>query len=369
MKIRCDKSDLFEALNIVSKAVAQKSSIPIQEGIHINVTDTNLILTANDSELAIESIIEASVFEKGDIVINAKTLIDIVRNLPLGEIEIETNQQNSATIKGQHVEYKIMGLSGDEFPAIPVVSQKGQFLIPSAVLKSMIKQTLFAVSVNESKQNLTGALFEVNQNEIKAVALDGFRMAIRTEILEKEYEPFSFIIPGRTLNELIKILKDYDALVDVSLTDRYLMLEMENSKIVSRLLEGEFINYKKIIPTEKKITTKISLNELIESVERCSPIIANDTTKSPVKLIIDNDKLTVSCITNMGQIMDEMAIEDCENTLEIGFNQKYLLDALKVCQEEKIVLEMNTALSPCLIKPVEGDKFIYIVLPVRLRND
>lgn len=370
MLFNCQKEELLEALNIVSKAISARAAMPILEGVYLSAHNGGLTVIGNDNELGIECTISAHVYEEGKIVLIAKTFIDMIRRLPNDLVQIKVDSQNFAVITCQNIEYKILGLSDEEFPAVPSVDSSVKFSIESATLKNMIRRTLFAVATNESRIVLTGSLFEVSGDSLKIVSVDGFRLALREEKLKEAVaEPFSFIVPGKTLSELGKILKDDDSLVEVVLSEHYVMLVTENAKIVSRLIEGTFLNYEKTIPPVSKFDVVVSIAEVLESVERCEPIIATDNAKSPVRLILKDSTLTIKCVTNMGQVMDSVAINPTDEEIEIGFNHKYLHDALKACETDVAKLEFTSNLSPCLIRPAEGNAFLQMVLPVRLKNE
>lgn len=370
MLFNCQKEELLEALNVVSKAISTRSAMPILEGVYLSAHEGGLTVVGNDNELGIECTISAHVYEEGKIVLIAKTFIDMIRKLPNDLVQIKVDSQNFAVITCQNIEYKILGLSSDEFPAVPNVESNVGFTLESATLKNMIRRTIFAIATNESRIVLTGSLFEIAGDTIKIVSVDGFRLALREEKLKKPApDAFNFIVPGKTLSELSKILKDDDSPVEVVLSDHYVLLKTENAKIVSRLIEGTFLNYEKTIPPVSKFDIEISIAEVLESVERCEPIIATDNAKSPVRLILKDSTLTIKCVTNMGQVSDSVMVAPTDQEIEIGFNHKYLHDALKACEEEKAKLEFTSNLSPCLIRPVEGNSFLQMVLPVRLKND
>ena len=232
----------------------------------------------------------------------------------------------------------------------------------------MIKQTIFAVGTDESKMILTGSLFEIKNNVLNVVSLDRFRLALRRETLETSTEDISFVIPSKTLGEINKIIKDEDIDVTMSVAENKVQFEIGCYKIISRLLEGEFLDYKQILPKESKIYVSADVKPLTDAIERSSLIVGNDNTKYPVKFSIDTDKIKLSCVSGIGKLEDTVAVETKGDGLEIGFNYRFMLDALKVCECEKVIMEFNTMLNPCIIKPIEGDKFVYIVLPVRLRG-
>lgn len=370
MIFQCQKEELYNTLSIVSKAVSPKASMPILEGIYIKAQAECLKIVGNDMDLGIECTIPAQVYEEGSIVLLAKTFIDIVRRLPNDTVTLKVTENRNAVITCQNVEYKIIGLSDEEYPSVPEIESENTFYIASEVLKNMIRRTLFAVSQNESRIVLTGSLFEITGNELNVVSVDGFRLALRKETVTNEKNnDFSFIIPGKTLAELIKILKDDDSKVEVGMTQRFVSLKTDDAKVVSRLIEGNFLNYSKTIPVQNNFSVVLPVDSVTESVERCEPIIAADETKSPIRLHFTAKELIIKCITATGQIVDTLPIPFEGEETEIGFNNRYLHDALKACEDSLAKLEFNSNLSPCIIRPVEGDSFIQMVLPVRLKNE
>ncbi len=371
MIFQCEKDLLLNTLNIVSKAVSVKASMPILEGIYIKAQAECLKIVGNDLDLCIECTVPAQVYEEGSIVLLAKTFIDIIRRLPNDTVTLKVNENRQAVITCQNIEYKILGLSDDEFPSVPAIEKEHEFTVESSVLKNMIRRTLFAVSQNESRIVLTGSLFEVKQGVLHVVSVDGFRLALRKEVLNKQSDEgdFSFIIPGKTLNELVKILEDNDSIVKVSLTQRFVSLTTDSAKVISRLIEGNFLNYEKTIPYQNNYQVVLPVASLTDSVERCEPIIAADENKNPIRLQFTQEELVVKCIASTGQIMDTLSVPFNGEETEIGFNYKYLHDALKACETDVVKIEFNSNLSPCLLKPIDNDSFIQMVLPVRLKHE
>ena len=262
-----------------------------------------------------------------------------------------------------------MGIHAAEFPELPKVEKENTLIVSEEKLRSMIRQTLFAVGTNENKLILTGSCLEVEDEKLNMVSVDGYRLALRKESIDSIDKKFSIVIPGKTLNEVSKIIKQDGGNVTIYTTGKHVLFEYNNCRIVSRLLEGEFLNYKQIIPNEYQLKLKASVKPLIESIERASLLITSDNQKYPIKMNIKMDKIIISCMTQTGKVHDSVSVEAIGEDLEIGFNHKYLLDALKACECEEVNMEFNTPLSPCIIKPVENEKYIYLVLPVRLRSE
>lgn len=369
MIFQCQKEILSEALNTVSKAVSQKASLPILEGIYIKAEAEFLTVIGNDLDLGIECKIPAQVYEEGGIVLIAKTFMEIVRKLPNDTVTLKVNENRNAVITCQNIEYKILGLPDDEFPAVPEIEKEHEFSIEEGKLKNMIRRTIYAVSQNESRIVLTGSLFEIKNNLLNVVSVDGFRLALRREKVNCEGEEYSFIIPGKTLGELVKILKDGESPVTISVTQRYVSIKTENARVVSRLIEGNFLNYEKTIPQVNNNSVIIPISSVAESVERCEPIIAADETKSPIRFQFTSKELVIKCLTATGQIVDTLEIPFEGEETEIGFNNRYIHDALKATETDVARLEFNSNLSPCIIRPIDDDSFIQMVLPVRLKNE
>ena len=364
----CEKEKLLDGISTVIKAVVSKTPMPILEGILISTDDDCIILTTNNLETGIECRIPAIVKENGSIVIgDAKVFFEIVRKLPNDYINVESDDNFHTIIKCQKSVYNIVGLNPIEFPELPMIKETTSFEINAEVLKKMIRQTLYAVSTRPEKPVLTGSLFEIEGDTLSIVSLDGFRMAIRKEKIEAHGDE-KFIISGKTLGDISKIIKDEDLPITIKLTERYVLFEYENTKVISRLIEGDYYNYKSIIPTDFRVKTVLNLQDILVSVERTDPIVAVDILKNPIKITIDNSMLAIDCITSTGKVHDLIEIEDCNEKIEIGFNQKYLHEALQACECEEITMEFNGSLNPCIIRPLEGDSFLFMVLPVKLSN-
>ena len=368
MNFLCEKDKLLEGISTVIKAVVSKTPMPILQGILISTDEDCIILTTNNLETGIECIIPAIVRENGSIVIgDARVFFEIIRKLPNDYISVEVDDNYHTTIKCQKSVYNIIGLNPIEFPELPIIKEKASFEINAEVLKQMIRQTLFAVSTRPEKPTLTGSLFEIDGDNLSIISLDGFRMAIRNEKIDARGNE-KFIISGKTLGDIVKIIKDEDLPIKIKLTDKYVMFEYEKTKVISRLIEGDYYDYKRIIPTDFRVKTVLNLQDILVCVERTDPIVAVDILKNPIKITIDNNSLSIDCITSTGKVHDIIDIDDCGEKIEIGFNQRYLHEALQACECEEIFMEFNGSLNPCIIKPLEGDSFLFMVLPVKLSN-
>jgi len=370
MKFTCDKSLLINNINIVSKAVSSRTTLPILECILLSADKSGIKMTGNDLEMGIEtSYIEAEVIEEGSIAIEAKLFSEIIKRLPdNGWVIIEVSPDNLVLIKCGKAEFKIMGLPGDEFPVIPNVERNNEYKITGQHLRDMIRQTIFSVSVDESKPVLTGELFEIDANSLKLVAVDGFRVAFRSLILDGENPDISVVVPGKTLNEISKILpSDSEAKVSICFTDKHMMIQMDECTVVSRLLDGEFLKYKQILEADASTIVKINRDEFLKALERAS-LISKETKKNPVKLDIERDIIKISSNTETGTSYDELTCEVEGEALSIAFNPKYLIDALKVIDDDDTYMQFTTALSPCIITGEENCGYKYLVLPLRVNR-
>lgn len=366
MNIVCDKALLSSAIDGVSKAVTLRSSIPALEGILMKAEGFQLTLTGYDLEMGITTTIEANVREPGEIVLSAKLLGDMVRRLPSGEVTICTNDTGNATVKGGVAEFDILAMSASDYPDLPNPGADRTLTIKAGMLRDMIEKTLYAVSQDDKKPAHTGELFAIEEEKLTVVALDGYRLAIVERPIKAE-KHIRIIIPAKTLTEVNKLLGEDDQDVYVSANRRFVVFETGNYVILSRLIEGEFLNYNNVIPAGYKTRVVLESRDFIETIERASLIIT-ERLKNPLRILFDN-KVTVRCQTNLGKVVDEFEAKIEGEQVEIGFNNRYLLDALRNSKCDKVVLEMSGALSPVKILPEEGEDFIYLVLPVRFKND
>ena len=371
MKIVCYKDTLLKALNSVVKGVASKTTNPILEGILIQTNDNQIRLTTYDMELGIEYIIDSDVKQQGSTVVNAIMFSEIIRKLPDSEIYITLNENNLLEIECEGALYKLTTMNPDEFPELPKIEVENSIDLEQNMLKNMIKRTIFAVSTEENRQIFTGCLFEVENNKLNVVAVDGFRLALRSIYLPVKVSDFKAVIPGKTLNEINKILSDSFENIKIGIAKNQALFEMENCKIVSRTLDGEFLNYKSVIPNTWETRIRVNKNNLQDSFERISLISASSIEKEkkyPVKVSVDIGKIIISCTNQTGEAKEEIFISTEGKNIEVGFNPKYFLDALKAIDDEEVFVEFGTSISPCLIKPIENNEYVYMILPIRLKD-
>lgn len=367
MKFTCNQYILSKALNIVSKAVTSRTTIPLLKGILLEATaDGFLKLTATDLDLSIEKKIPISLLEEGSIVVSAKLFNDIIRKLPNEEIEIEVDDNNSIIIRCLSSKFSIVGQPTDEFPDIGAITKGEKIRIEKEVLREMIKKTSFSASIEESKGTLVGVLIEMKENSLTMVALDGFRMAIARESMNNK-ENDDIIISAKNLDEINKIFTEIEGTteLDIILDEKKAVFFIDDVCIVSRLLEGEFIKYQEILPKEFQCKVKVNRAELLESIERAS-LFAKEGKNNLIKISVTDDKFIITSKSEEGNVKEEVFVQNEGTNLEIGFNAKYLLDVLKAISDEEIYMNFNTSVSPCIINPIEGNSFEYLVLPVRI---
>ena len=372
MKIVCYKENMIKAINSVVKGVASKTTMPILEGILIQTNDNEVKLTTYDLELGIEYVIECEVKEQGSTVVNAIMFSEIIRKLPDTEISISVNANNLLEIECEGSLYKLATMNPEEFPELPKIEVENGIEVEQINLKNMIKKTIFAVSMEESRPIFTGCLFEIENNKLNLVAVDGFRLALRSLFLNKPTQNFSAVIPGKTLNEVNKILSDSFDIVKIGVSKNQALFEMENCKIVTRILDGEFLNYKNVIPNNWDTRILVNKSNIQNSFERISLISASSVEKEkkyPVKVQVDIGKVTISCTNQTGDAKEELYVSTEGKNLEAGFNPKYFLDALKSIDDEEVYIEFGTSISPCLVKSTQNNDYVYMILPIRLKED
>lgn len=366
MKFSCEKALLLTAVTTASRTVASKSSIPALEGLLIEA-DSALRLTGYNLETGIRTVVPAEVTQPGSLVLSARLFGEIVRRLP-DEVVVFSSEGCTVKVKCGMSEFNIQGIDPEEFPELPAVDDVNSLVIAQDALRQIIDQTLFAVSDNESRPVHTGSLFEVEGDTLTVVSVDGYRLALRREKLtQKKGETFSFVVPGATLAEAARICAGGDAPVTVVQGERHVMFDTGDTILVSRRLEGDFLAWRNAIPKNSTVTLEGDCKTLLTSIDRVSLIIS-DKLKSPLRCIFGDGELSISTRTGIGDASDRCPIDGDGGNLEIGFNNKYLMDALKAAPADRVRLEMSTGVAPCVIRPCQGEEnFIYMVLPVRLK--
>lgn len=364
MKIYCNTEELSAAVNIVAKAVSAKSSVPYLEGVLLEAEYDRLYLTGNDLEICIKTSIPCNIADEGKIVLNCRMLSDIIRKLPKDVCEIKTEDM-AVVISCLNSDYRIIGLNADEYPSLPDFEVKSSIKITAPLLKDMIQRTSFAVSQKQDRKVLTGSLFEMDGNCLTIVAVDGFRMAVRKEIIDG-CSTGKFIIPGKAENEVVKIISDEEEdIIEVGFAEKYAVFENETFTMMTRLIDGEFFAYKQVIPSEFKINTTVGTAEFSKTVSRVEPII-DDVAKNPVRLKLSENTLKIMCRTTLGSVNDMFDVEYDGADFEIGFNYRYLYDAISRCGGDTTVLRMNSPINPLIISGEDDDSYLFLVLPVQL---
>lgn len=369
MKFYCDTEKLNSALNLVSRAVESSAVSPHLEGVLLEAAGGSLTLKGNNMEIAIETAIPSNVADDGAIVVNCKMLLDIVKRLPKDVVEIYVNDKNNVSINCLNSDYMVVGLPAEEYPDIPSVEPECEIKIASPVLKDMINKTIFAVSTNpdEVRKVLKGSLFEVEGGELTVVSVDLVRLAMIKKPIENQVgETVKFIVPGKTLNDLKSMLKDDEEnIVKISVAKNQALFDCGSFRLTTRLIDGEYFNYKQIIPRQFKVEFTVEGRSFIKTIERVEPII-DDISKNPIKLTFVDGRIKVKCETQLGRVNDMVECGYNEEEMTIGFNYRYIHDAVVRCEDEQIEFKMNSPLNPIIIDCPEDDSYMFMVLPVRL---
>ena len=318
--------------------------------------------------MGITTSIPARTEEEGELVLNAHMFSETLRKLPDSNVNIYSDSRQIASISCGDFESTLIGISAEEYPDLPSVSGGYPITIGQGILKDMIRKTIFSASVKDSKIVHTGIKFEIEENHIRLIAVDGVRLAIRNENISYDGEPLSFVVPAKTLSEVVKLMNDDDGEVTLSVGKRHIIFEVAGYNIISRLLDGEFLNYKAAIPSATKTVIHVNTRSFIESIDRTSLIIT-DKIKSPVKCVFEDNTIKMSSITSLGTANDRISAQIEGDSCTIGFNNKYMLEALRVCDTDEVRIMLNGAVLPILIVPNQGDEFIFLILPVRLKNE
>lgn len=380
MKIKVDKSVFSDAITPLMGAVSSKNTIAAVEGILITTSGDDAIqMTSFDLEKGFRIRIPAKVLEPGSYIINGGRLNQIVRTMPEGELTVTVDHKLTVKIVGGKSEFEISAIEGADFPTLPEFRSDVKFTVNQGVLRQMIVRTAFAVAQNENRAALNGAYFVFNEDQLRIVACDGNRLAVREQsckvrsVTERKPE-ISFILPGKTLTELLKMLKSEDDDITVTVTRRNGVFEADGLLFFSRLIDGEYLDYNKFIPTQSRIKAEIETETFIRSLERAFLVSEDKTlsqTKNYVKCTFGDDMLKISSVSVNGRVYDEIYVEGVDGDLEIGFNCRYLLEALRACGSEKVMCEMNTPLSCMVIRPAvktESEDYLYLVLPIRMKD-
>ncbi|MCR5586359.1 MAG: DNA polymerase III subunit beta [Lachnospiraceae bacterium] len=363
MKITCKKMDLLKGVNIVSKAVPTRTTMAILECILVDASSDKIKLTANDMEIGIETIVAGNIEERGIIALDAKIFSEIVRRLPDNDVTIETDSSFNTLITCEKSKFNIIGKSGEDFSYIPVISRNQPIVISQLTLKDIVRQTIFAVADNENNKMMTGELFEIINNKLKVVALDGHRVSIRNVELKNPAPDVKVIVPKKTLNEITKIMDGgIDDEVNIFVTENHIIFEFESTTVVSRIIEGEFFKIEQMLSADYETKVKVNKREFLGCIDRAT-LLVKEGDKKPIIVNIADSTMELSINSFIGSMDEEIDITKEGKDLMIGFNPKFVIDALKVIDDEVVNLYMLNAKSPCFIKNDE-ESYIYIVLPV-----
>ncbi|MDO5517216.1 MAG: DNA polymerase III subunit beta [Clostridium sp.] len=364
MIFTCEKQEILEGISTVQKAITGKSTMPILEGIYIKTNDSSLTLIGSDMDVSIQTTVNANIIEQGSIVIDAKIFGEIIRKLPNSSIKIETLENQIIRITCEKSVFDVVYMNTNEFPELPEINEDLKISVKQNILKNMIKGTSFAIAQDETRPILQGILFEVKNKNLNLVALDGYRLAIKSEYLDTDMN-IEVVIPGKTLNEVSKILEDVDDIVNITFTNNHILFNLEKTKIISRLLEGKFINYNSLLPQEHKLVVNANRQELQNAIERAS-LMAKDGNTNLIKLDIQQDTLVITSNSQLGKVREEITIKLQGDEVQIAFNSRYLLDVLKNVEDDEVVMKMTSGISPCVIEEKNSENAKYLVLPVRL---
>ena len=363
MKLICSKACLLKGVSIVSKAVPSRTTMPILNCILIDASANEIKLTANDMELGIETVIEGEIVERGIIALDAKFFSEIVRKLPDNDVVIESDDTFQTTITCEKAKFNIVGKSGEDFSYLPYIEKNESISISQFTLKDVVRQTIFSIADNDTNKLMTGELFEINENRLRVVSLDGHRISIRNIELKESYSPLKVVVPGKTLQEISKILTgEAEDMVDIFFADNHILFEFDETKVVSRLIEGEYFHIDQMLSSDYDTKVKINKREFLSCIDRATLLI-REGDKKPIILNIQDGSLQLKINSFVGSMNEEIEIEKEGKDLLIGFNPKFFIDALRVIDDEEVTLYMVNPKAPCFIKDDAGT-YVYLILPV-----
>ncbi len=368
MKIICSKSSLLKSVSISLKAVPSKTTMPILECILMDATTNQIKFTTNDMELGIETIVEGTIEEKGMVALDAKIFYEIIRRLPDNDITIKTDEKYTATITCEKAKFNIPGKSGEDFAYLPMIEKDEPLTISQYTLKEMIRQTIFSIAVNENNKLMTGELFEIKNNCLKVVSLDGHRIAIRKMPLKREYSDRKVVVPGKTLSEVSKILSgEVDDQVSIYFTKNHILFEFDQTMVVSRLIEGEYFRIDQMLSSDYETKLKINKKEFLDCIDRAT-LLVREVDKKPIIINITDDDMELRIDSAMGSMNEEIDIEKEGKDIMIGFNPKFLIDALRVIDDETVTIYLVNPKAPCFIRDDE-ENYTYLILPVNINQN
>lgn len=363
MKLVLSKSNLLTGVQIVSKAVPNKTTMSILECILVDARGSEIKLMANDMELGIETIIEGNIVEKGMIALDAKIFLEIVRKLPDSDIMIVTDDMFKTTITCEKSKFNIIGKSGEDFSYLPSIEKIDSIIVSQFTLKEVVRQTIFSIADNDNNKLMTGELFEINEDILKVVSLDGHRISIRKIRLKNFYMPKKVVVPGKTLNEISKILSgDMDSEVHIFFTDKHIVFEFDHTTVVSRLIEGDYFKIDQMLSSDYETKVRINKKEFLNCIDRAT-LLVKEGDKKPIIINIMDGMMELKINSAVGSMNEEIDIEKKGKDIMIGFNPKFLIDALRVIEDEEIDIYLVNPKAPCFIRDAE-EKYIYLILPV-----
>ncbi|SDZ04510.1 DNA polymerase III subunit beta [Tindallia californiensis] len=364
MRFTIDQKDLMKSLSTVQKGVSSKTTLPVLKGVFVEASENYLKLVTTDLEIGIEHFVSAEVEEDGIFVADAKLLSSYIRKLPSRPVTFTVDEQNQLTISCDHISFTLHLLEKEEFPELPIVMAENSFTIPQELFKSMVHQTVFCASQDETKPSLLGLRVELKDQNLRLIGVDGFRLAYRNSPVESDLEE-GFTIPVKAMNELIQITGDTPSPMQIAFTDKQIVFSLDNTKMISRRIEKAFIEYENILPNEHETRMVLRKDALQSAVDRAS-LLGSEGKSSLMKWNLENGELMMFSHTQTGQMKEKVTVEQEGDNMEIAFNARYLMDALRVIEEEEIAIHIINHRSPALIKPVEGDHYLHLVLPVRM---
>ena len=367
MKFKIDQRGLSKHINIVQKGISSRTTLQILDGILIEAKNNKLKLTATDLEISIETYVECEIEKEGSIVVNSRIFGDIIRKLPSAAISINVDDSNNMNIQCENSEFNILGNSHNEYPDLPIILEHDSFELPRDLFKSVIRQTVFATTQDETRPSLTGVLIEIVDRTISFVALDGYRLALRKLPIESDID-IKIIIPGRALNELNKILDDSEENINISSAPGHVIFNIGDTIVYSRLLEGQFFNYREIIRKDHKTSLILNKKSFQDGLERAS-LLAKEEKANLIKLSIMEGQILIKSNSEIGNVNEKILSNHEGENINIAFNSRYILEGIKMIDAEEIQLNFMGSLNPCIIKPIQEDNYIYLVLPVRLAQD
>ena len=363
MKLVCPKNNLLKSVNIVLKAIPGKTTMPILECILIDASANNIKFTANDMELGIETIVDGMILEKGIVAVNAKIFSDIIRKLPDSDVTIETDDNLTTTITCEKAKFSISSKSGEEFSYLPFVERDSSITVSQFTLKEVIRQTIFSIAATETNKMMTGELFEIRGNMLRVVSLDGHRISIRKIELKEEYTDIKAVVPGKTLIEISKILSgETEDEVNIFFTKNHIVFEFDDTVVVSRLLEGEYFRIDQMLSSDYETKIQVNKKELLDCIDRAT-LLVKESDKKPIILSITDDNIELKIQSDIGSMDEDIDIVKDGKDIMIGFNPRFMIDALRVIDDETVEIYLMNPKAPCFIRD-EKQSYIYLILPV-----